>query len=92
VPLQNYDSIQFANLHCSIKAKKARGFGKPAMFHKVMRILEAHHFRLPVCRFVLDLFDRSVLQQIVLDEEEEGSEDESSGESGSDAEGNRNRT
>jgi hypothetical protein len=69
----------------AIKAKKARGFSKPAMFHKVMQILEAHHFRLPVCRFVLDLFDRSVLQQIVLDEEEgDDDEDESSGSEGDD--------
>jgi len=41
------------------------------MFHKVMQVLEAHHFRLPACRFVLDLFDKRVLQQIVMEEEEE---------------------
>lgn len=50
------------------------GFTKPAMFHKVMQVLEAHHFRLPACRFVLDLFDKSVLPQIVLEEEEESEE------------------
>jgi hypothetical protein len=44
------------------------------MFHKVMQILDAHHFRLPACRFVLDLFDKSVLPQIVLEEEEESEE------------------
>ena len=43
-----------------------------------MQILEAHHFRLPVCRFVLDLFDRSVLRAIVLDEESEEESEESS--------------
>jgi hypothetical protein len=64
----------------SIKAKKAPGFTKPAMIHKVMQILEAHHFRLPVCRFVLDLFERSVLRRIVLEEEdEEVDEDEDGG-------------
>lgn len=57
-----------------IKAKKAPGFTKPAMFHKVMQVLEAHHFRLPACRFILDLFDKSVLQQIVLEEEDESEE------------------
>lgn len=43
-----------------------------------MQILEAHHFRLPACRFVLDLFDKRVLQQIVLEEEDEQDDDESS--------------
>ena len=50
-----------------------------------MQILEAHHFRLPACRFVLDLFDKRVLQQIVLEEEDDQEEDESS-ESESDSE------
>jgi rapamycin-insensitive companion of mTOR len=36
-----------------------------------MQVLEAHHFRLPACRFVLDLFDKRVLQQIVMEEEDE---------------------
>jgi hypothetical protein len=49
-----------------------------------MQILEAHHFRLPACRFVLDLFDKRVLQQIVLDEEDY-QEDEESSESESDS-------
>jgi rapamycin-insensitive companion of mTOR len=49
-----------------------------------MQILEAHHFRLPACRFVLDLFDKRVLQQIVLEEEDElDDEDTSDSESGS---------
>ena len=42
-----------------------------------MQILEAHHFRLPACRFILDLFDKRVLQQIVLDEEEDEDEGDS---------------
>jgi len=63
-----------------IKARKAPGFSKPAIFHKVMQILEAHHFRLPACRFMLDLFDKRVLEQIVL-EEEDDQEDESNSES-----------
>jgi hypothetical protein len=63
-----------------IKARKAPGFSKPAIFDKVMQILEAHHFRLPACRFMLDLFDKRVLEQIVL-EEEDDQEDESNSES-----------
>jgi rapamycin-insensitive companion of mTOR len=77
-----------ANQCHRIKTKKAAGFSKPAMFRKVMQVLEAHHFRLPACRFVLDLFDKRVLEQIVLEEEDdEGSSEEDSGsEDGSDEE------
>lgn len=57
-----------------IKAKKPIQFQDPDVFRKVMRILERHHFRLPVCRFVIDLFDRKVLRKIVLEEEEEEEE------------------
>jgi rapamycin-insensitive companion of mTOR len=69
----------------SIKSKKVPGFSRPSIFHKVMQILEAHHFRLPACRFVLDLFDKRVLQQIVLEEEDEMNDDDTS-ESESDSE------
>lgn len=51
-----------------------------------MQILEAHHFRLPACRFVLDLFDKKVLEQIVLEEEDEESEESSDSEFESDEE------
>lgn len=54
------------------------------MFHKVMQILEAHHFRLPACRFVLDLFDKRVLRKIVLDEEDEEDENKGEGDNGDD--------
>jgi rapamycin-insensitive companion of mTOR len=53
------------------------------MFDKVMQILEAHHFRLPACRFILDLFDKRVLEQIVLEEEDEPEEEASSQSEGS---------
>jgi len=59
-----------------IKSKKVPAFSRPTIFHKVLQILETHHFRLPACRFVLDLFDKRVLEQIVLEEEDEGEDDE----------------
>ena len=76
-------------MRLSIKARKAPGFSKPAIFHKVMQILEAHHFRLPACRFMLDLFDKRVLEQIVLEEEDDDEEDESSIESDINSEAER---
>lgn len=55
----------------SIKSKRAKGFHTPRVFHKVMMVLEGHHFRLPVLRFVIDLFDKSVMRRIVYEEDEE---------------------
>ena len=42
---------------------------------KVLNILELHHFRLLVCHFVINLFNKKVMRQIVLEEEEEDEED-----------------
>lgn len=52
-----------------IKAKKVPGFKQPALFKKIMTLLESHHFRLGVRHFVAELFDRSVLRRIVFGEE-----------------------
>ncbi|KFY58839.1 hypothetical protein V496_05935 [Pseudogymnoascus sp. VKM F-4515 (FW-2607)] len=59
-----------------IKQRKAPGFKQPELFRKIMTILECHHFRLPIRRFVVDLFDRSVMRRIVLDEESSDDEEE----------------
>ncbi|KAI9784054.1 MAG: hypothetical protein M1816_001085 [Peltula sp. TS41687] len=50
--------------------KKASGLREPRFFRKVMTILEARPYRLPVRRFVIDLFDKSVMRRLVLDEED----------------------
>ena len=55
----------------SIKVKKTPHFSQTPLFHEVMSILEMHRFHLPVRRFVLDLFDRKVMRQIVLEEDED---------------------
>jgi rapamycin-insensitive companion of mTOR len=54
-----------------IKTKKAAGFRQPALFRKIMTLLESHHFRLHVRQNVINLFDKSIMRQIVLDEESE---------------------
>lgn len=54
----------------SLKAKKAPGLHEPRFFRKVMGILEAHRYRLPVRRFIIDLFEKSVMRRIVLDDDE----------------------
>lgn len=62
----------------AMKVKKAPGLRDPELFQKVMKILAQHHYRLPACRFVLDLFDKSVMRRLVLDEEEEDDDDDDS--------------
>ncbi|KAI9798930.1 MAG: hypothetical protein M1825_004943 [Sarcosagium campestre] len=58
-----------------IKAKKPVGFRSPSLFHKVMSILECRHYRLPVRRFIIDLFEKSVMRQIVLEEDDSDNND-----------------
>ncbi|CAG8951705.1 hypothetical protein HYFRA_00005505 [Hymenoscyphus fraxineus] len=65
-----------------IKTKKGPSFSQPALFKKVMTLLESHHFRLTVRRFVIELFDRGLLRKIVFEDDSE--EGEESGDSGSD--------
>lgn len=50
-------------------------FTQPRLFRKVLSLLECRHYRLPVRRMVLELFDKSVLRSIIFDEEEEEEED-----------------
>ncbi|MCJ1298644.1 hypothetical protein MMC08_001434 [Hypocenomyce scalaris] len=58
-----------------IKSKKAENFSQIPLFRKVMRVLEDHTFRLPVRRFVIDLFDKSVMRHIVLEDDASSDED-----------------
>ena len=62
-----------------IKSKKeSDNFKRPQLFRKVMTLLESHHFRLTVRRFVIDLFEKDVMRQIVLEEESDDEEMEES--------------
>ncbi|KZF22739.1 putative cytosolic regulator pianissimo [Xylona heveae TC161] len=64
-----------SDLH-TVKMKRPDTFRKPKLFHQIMNILQMHHIRLPVRRFVIDLFDKRVMRQIVLDEEDEDDSEE----------------
>ncbi|KAL2012693.1 hypothetical protein VTN00DRAFT_218 [Thermoascus crustaceus] len=66
-----------ADLH-SIKAKHPDSFHQVELFRKTLTILESHHFRLPARRFALDLFDKSVMRRIVLEEDSETDSDSTS--------------
>ena len=45
-------------------------------------MLSSHRYKLPACRFVLDLFERGVLRRLVLEEDDESEEDEGDGADG----------
>ena len=52
-----------------IKTKAPELFTSVALFRRIMLILEKHSFRLPVRRFLIDLFDKTVMRRIVLEED-----------------------
>lgn len=57
--------------------KRPELFKSTAIFHRVMYIFECHNFRLPVMRFVIDMFEKDVMRQIVLEEGSDDDEEES---------------
>ncbi|KAI0840664.1 Rapamycin-insensitive companion of mTOR, N-term-domain-containing protein [Hypoxylon sp. FL0890] len=72
-----------------LRHKKAPGFRQPALFRKVMAMLECHHYRLPDRHLVIELFDKSVLRHIIYGEE---SSDESGSSSGDEQRTERQRS
>ncbi|KAK2813674.1 hypothetical protein FQN50_000072 [Emmonsiellopsis sp. PD_5] len=74
-----------ADLH-SLKTKKPEYFRHISLFQKALVLLESHHFRLPARRFALDLFDKSVMRRIVLDDEDGDDDEDDSSESESEGE------
>lgn len=66
-----------ADLH-SIKSKQPERFRQVHLFRKALILLESHHFRLPVRRFALDLFDKCVMRRIVLEEDSDVESDSTS--------------
>lgn len=48
-----------------------------------MRVLETHAFRLPVRRFVLDLFGKKVMRRVVLDDDDDDDYEDDGGDDGS---------
>ncbi|ORY70006.1 Rapamycin-insensitive companion of mTOR, N-term-domain-containing protein [Pseudomassariella vexata] len=62
-----------------LRQKKAPGFRQPALFRKVFSLLENHHYRLGDRHMVFELFDKSVLRQIVYGDDSEDEVESSSG-------------
>ncbi|TVY92138.1 Target of rapamycin complex 2 subunit [Lachnellula willkommii] len=75
-----------------IKSKKLPNFSHPALFRKVMTLLESSHFRINVRRFVIELFERSVLRRIVFEEESDDEDMDSDDDSGNEGRTERQRS
>ncbi|KAL8674117.1 MAG: hypothetical protein Q9168_001454 [Polycauliona sp. 1 TL-2023] len=58
----------------TLKTHHLEAFSSVELYRKVRDMLGRYKFHLPVRRFVLDLFNRSVVREIVLDEEESENE------------------
>ncbi|KAL8677998.1 MAG: hypothetical protein Q9186_005628 [Xanthomendoza sp. 1 TL-2023] len=57
-----------------LKTRHPEAFTSIDLYRKVRDILGRYNFHLPVRRFVLDLFNKSVIREVVLDEEDSESE------------------
>lgn len=57
-----------------IKTKHPSTFTRVPLFRKTLVVLESHQYRLQARQFILDLFDKSVMRQVVLDEDSESNE------------------
>ncbi|OOQ85346.1 putative cytosolic regulator Pianissimo [Penicillium brasilianum] len=62
----------------SLKSKQPDKFHQVHLFRKALCILESHHYRLPARRFAIDLFDKSVMRRVVLEEDSESDSDSAS--------------
>ena len=58
----------------SLKTHHVEAFSSVELYRKVRDMLGRYKFHLPVRRFILDLFNRSVIREVVLDEEESENE------------------
>ncbi|KAM0283376.1 hypothetical protein ACHAQH_002499 [Verticillium albo-atrum] len=58
-----------------LKYRKAPGFRSPRLFKRIIAMLEYNHYRLPIRRMVIELFDKSVLRTIVFEEDTDEEED-----------------
>ncbi|EXJ91254.1 hypothetical protein A1O1_04364 [Capronia coronata CBS 617.96] len=57
-----------ADLH-SLKVKAPSHFADTQLFRKTLVILESHHYRLQARHYILNLFSKGMMRQIILDEE-----------------------
>lgn len=75
------NTLRFAKTSIELQtlkeSKKPPGFSDPQLFRRVVALMETHHYRMHARR-MLELFERSVLRDVVfgVDEDSESSDDE----------------
>lgn len=62
-----------------LKRQKAPGFRQPAMFQRVLGLLETRHYKLTDRHMIIELFDKNMLRRIVYEEDSSDDEDNISG-------------
>ena len=71
------NSVMYKKIAGELQVHKVRhpsSFTNVGVFKKALVILESHHYRLQAREFILNLFNRSVMREIVFDETEEETE------------------
>jgi rapamycin-insensitive companion of mTOR len=63
-----------------LRQQKVPGFRQPAMFRRVLAILENRHYKLADRHLIIELFDKSVLRHIIYGEDSSDEADNSSDE------------
>ncbi|KAJ2977837.1 hypothetical protein NUW58_g7684 [Xylaria curta] len=62
-----------------LRHQKVSGFRQPAMFLRVLGLLEAHRYKLADRHLIIELFDKDVLRRIIYKEDSSDERDSNSG-------------
>jgi hypothetical protein len=62
-----------------LRHQKAHGFRQPAMFRRVLGLLESRHYKLVDRHLIMELFDKDVLRHIIYGEDSSDEEESNSG-------------
>ncbi|KAI1757771.1 Rapamycin-insensitive companion of mTOR, N-term-domain-containing protein [Xylaria castorea] len=62
-----------------LRHQKVPGFRQPAMFRRVLGLLESHHYKLADRHLIIELFDKSVLRHIIYGDDSSDEGDSNSG-------------
>ncbi|KAI0866995.1 Rapamycin-insensitive companion of mTOR, N-term-domain-containing protein [Xylaria cubensis] len=62
-----------------LRHQKVPGFRQPAMFRRVLGLLEGHHYKLADRHLIIELFDKSVLRHIIYGDDSGDEGDSNSG-------------
>jgi rapamycin-insensitive companion of mTOR len=67
-----------------VRHRRKGGFTSERLFRQIMALLEYNHYRLPIRKVVTELFHKTVLRQVVFDDDGDDDEDDDDDEDGAD--------